>query len=79
MAMTLQHFHEFFSKGRRTKAATFLAVVLLFLISIAQLLRVVLNVKIVANGVMIPVWPSIIACIVAAILAILVWRESRRC
>ncbi len=60
----------------RTKPATFAATILLFLIAIGQLLRVVFHVKVIANGVAIPLWGSAIACVVAAILAVMLWREN---
>ena len=54
----------------------FAAVVLLFLISLGQLLRLVFQVKVIANGIVIPLWGSGIACVVAVILAVMLWRES---
>jgi uncharacterized membrane protein len=61
----------------RTRPATLVAAVVFLLIAIAQLLRLVFHVKVVANGLVIPMWPSIVACVVAAALAIWLWRESR--
>jgi len=59
------------------KPATTVTAILLFLIAIAQLLRFIFQVEVVAGGFRIPLWPSAIACIVAAILAIMLWRERR--
>ena len=59
------------------KPATLITIILLFLISIAQAARVFLQVHIIANGFEMPFWPSIVACIVTAALAILLWREHR--
>jgi len=61
----------------RTRPATLVAAVLFLLIAIGQLLRLVFHVKITANALVIPMWPSIVACAVAAALAVLLWRESR--
>jgi flagellar biosynthesis protein FliR len=60
------------------KPVTTIVVILLIAISIAHLLRVVLQVNIVANGVNIPIWLSILGCIVPATLAFMLWRENRK-
>ena len=59
------------------KPATGITIVLLILISIAHLLRLVFQVEIVANGMTIPMWASILGCIVPAALAVMVWRENK--
>jgi hypothetical protein len=60
------------------KPVTTLVVFLLIAISIAHLLRLIFQVDIVANGVNIPFWLSILGCIVPAVLALLLWRENRK-
>ena len=60
------------------KPFTLIAVVLLSLIAVMQLLRFVLGWEVTVNGVGIPVWASGIAFVVAAGLAVMVWREARR-
>jgi len=60
------------------KPFTLIAIVLLALIAVLQLLRFVLGWAVTVNGVGIPVWASAIAFVVAAGLAVLVWREARR-
>jgi len=60
------------------KPFTLIAVVLFSLIALMQLLRFVLGWEVTVNGVGIPVWASAIAFVVAAGLAVMVWRESRR-
>ena len=50
----------------------------LALVAVAQFLRLVLQVEVVAGGVRIPLWASAVACVVTGGLAILLWRESRR-
>lgn len=54
-----------------------LAVVLLGLIAVLQLLRFGLGWEIVVAGTAIPPWASIVAALVAGIVAIMLWRESR--
>lgn len=60
------------------KPVTTIVAILLAAISIAQLLRLIFQVEIIANGVTIPVWLSIFGCIVPGVLAWLLWRENRR-
>lgn len=54
------------------------AAVVFALVALAQLLRLVLGWPVVVNGVNIPLWASAIACLVAAGLAVMVWREARQ-
>jgi hypothetical protein len=60
------------------KPVTTIVVILLSAISSTQLLRLIFQVEIIANGVIIPVWLSIIGCVVPAVLAFLLWRENRK-
>jgi hypothetical protein len=55
-----------------------IAVVVFVLVALAQLLRLVLGWPVVVNGINIPLWASAIACLVAAGLAVMVWREARQ-
>jgi len=50
----------------------------LALVALAQFLRLLLQVEVVAGGVRIPLWASAVACVVTGGLAILLWRESKR-
>lgn len=59
------------------KPISTVAVAIFSLVALIQLLRVVLGWEVTVNGLVIPTWASIIACIVAATLALLLWRESR--
>ena len=59
------------------KPFTVVAVVVLLLVSLLQLLRLVLGWAITIDGVAIPLWASGVACVVAAGLAAMVWRELR--
>ena len=60
------------------KPVTTIVVILLMVISIAHLLRLILQMEIVANGVSIPVWLSFLGCIVPAVLALMLWRENKK-
>jgi hypothetical protein len=52
--------------------------IFLGLVSVAQFLRLVLQVEVVAGGVRVPLWASTLACVFTGGLAILLWREGRR-
>jgi hypothetical protein len=55
-----------------------IAALVFLLVALAQLLRLVLGWPVFVNGINIPLWASAIACLVAAGLAIMVWREARQ-
>ena len=55
-----------------------LTTLFLALVALAQFLRLLLQVEVVAGGVRIPLWASAAACVVTGGLAILLWRESTR-
>jgi hypothetical protein len=59
------------------KPASLVAAILFWLISLAQLVRVLLRVEVTAGGVTIPLWVSVLAFIVLAALGVWVWRERR--
>jgi hypothetical protein len=58
------------------KPFTTIAVVVFALVSLLQLLHVVLGFSVTVAGVVVPIWASVIACVVAAVLAVMLWRES---
>ena len=58
------------------KPFTIVAVVVFSLVALLQLLRVVLGWEVTVNGILIPLWASVIACVVAATLAVMLWRET---
>ncbi|TMH38321.1 MAG: hypothetical protein E6H56_15810 [Betaproteobacteria bacterium] len=60
------------------KAFTTITVVLLALIAAVQLLRFILGWEVTVNGLIVPLWPSGIAFVITAGLAVMVWREARR-
>ena len=55
-----------------------LVTLFLALVALAQFLRLVLRVEVIAGGVTIPLWASAVACVFTGGLAVLLWRESRR-
>ena len=60
------------------KPFTTTAVVIFALIAVMQLLRFILSWEVIVNGVIVPVWVSGIAFVIAAGLAGMLWREIRR-
>jgi len=60
------------------KPASLVTVVFLAFVSVAHLLRVIYRVEIVASGVTVPIWASVLACLATAALAGWLWREQRR-
>ena len=60
------------------KPFTTIAVVLFALIAVLQLFRFLLGWEVTVNGTLIPVWVSAIAFVIAAALAVMLWREANR-
>ena len=59
------------------KPFTITAVALFSLIAMLQLLRFTLGWEVTVNGVTVPVWVSGIVFVIAAGLAVMLWRETR--
>ncbi len=59
------------------KPVSLIVSVLLLLIAVIHLARIVLDVEIVVAGTAVPMWVSVVGGIVTAVLAVLLWRESR--
>jgi hypothetical protein len=59
------------------KPATMLSVLVLAMVAVGHLLRLVLGVEIRVRGILVPLWVSVIACVVPAGLAVALWRENR--
>jgi hypothetical protein len=57
------------------KPFTTTAVVLFALIALMQLLRFILGWEVTVNGVIVPIWASLIAFVIAAGLAVMLWRK----
>ena len=60
------------------KPITRLTTIFLAMVALAQFLRLVFQIEVVAGGARIPLWPSAVACVVTGGLAILLWREGHR-
>ena len=59
------------------KRGSLLAIALLSLVSLAQFLRLIFRIELVANGVEIPLWVSVLGCLIPGAIAVMLWRESR--
>lgn len=59
------------------KPFTTVAIVVFSFVALLQLLRLALGWEVTVNGIFIPSWASVIACVVAATLAFMLWRETR--
>ena len=55
-----------------------IAAVVFVLVALMHLLRLILGWSVMVNSVSIPLWISVIAGLVAASLAVMVWREARQ-
>jgi hypothetical protein len=60
------------------KPFSLIAALVLGLVALVQLLRLIFGWSVVVNGFSIPLWASAVACLVAALLAVMVWQEARR-
>jgi hypothetical protein len=60
------------------KPATMISTLFLAMVAVGHLLRLVLSVEIRVGGILVPLWVSVIACILPAGLAVGLWRESRK-
>ena len=57
---------------------TTIAVVVFLLVALLQLLRVLSGWEVTVNGMAIPIWASVVAFVVAAALATMLWREAHQ-
>ena len=55
-----------------------IAVIVFTVVAVLQLLRVALGWEITVNGAHVPLWASVIAGLVAAVLAFSLWRETKQ-
>jgi hypothetical protein len=55
-----------------------LAILLLWAIALAHVLRVIFQVEVIAAGHHLPMWLSGVAAMVLGFIAAMVWRESKR-
>ena len=59
------------------KPASLVAAILFWLVALAQLVRVLLRVRVTVGSHDIPLWPSAVAFVVLGALGIWLWRERR--
>ena len=60
------------------KPFSLIAALVFGLVALVHGLRLILGWPVVVNGFGIPLWASAVACLVSAVLAVMVWREARR-
>lgn len=60
------------------RPASLVTAIFLLLLACAQLCRVILGVNVVAGGIEIPIWPSAIAIVVLAALAVWLLLERKK-
>lgn len=60
------------------KPFTTIAVLILALLALGHVYRLVRGLEVVVNGITVPQWISGVVAVVAGMLALMVWRESRR-
>ena len=60
------------------KPFTSLAVLLFAVVALVHLLRLVFGWEVTINGAAVPQWASILGIVIAAGLAAMLWRESRK-
>jgi hypothetical protein len=60
------------------KPFTTIAVIVLAILALVHLYRLIRGLAIVVNGMTVPLWLSGVVAVVAGVLALMVWRESRR-
>lgn len=60
------------------KPFTKLAVVIFTLVTVVHVLRLLLGWEVTIDGIAIPLWTSVIAGVVTAVLAMMLWIENRQ-
>lgn len=59
------------------KLFTKIAIAVFSLVAVLHLLRVIFGWEVIISGIVIPLWISVAGFIIAAGLAVLLWREAR--
>ena len=60
------------------KPFTTIAVLVLALLALGHVYRLIRGLEVVVNGMTVPQWVSGVLAVVAATLAVMLWRESQR-
>jgi hypothetical protein len=61
---------------RKVKPFTVIAIVIFLLMGALHVLRLIFGWEVVINGLVMPMWGSVVGLIVAGGLAVMLWRES---
>ena len=64
--------------GPFVKPFTTIAIVIFSLVAVLHVLRLIFGWEVVINGLVMPMWVSVVGIIVAGGLAVMVWREARK-
>ena len=59
------------------KPFTTIAIVIFSLVAVLHVLRLIFGWEAVVNGMVIPMWVSVVGVLIAGGLAVMLWRESR--
>lgn len=59
------------------KTGSLIAIVLFFLVAIAHLIRLIIGAEVTVEGTPLPQWVSVIGVVVPALVAFLLWKESK--
>ena len=65
------------SPDLHVKPFTTIAIVIFSLVAVLHVLRLIFGWEAVINGLVIPMWASVVGLIIAGGLAVMLWRESR--
>jgi uncharacterized protein (TIGR00106 family) len=60
------------------KPAIIIVTIMLMCISVAHVLRLIFQVEITVDGFIVPAWVSIFGFVVPLLLALMLWKESRK-
>ena len=65
------------SPDLHVKPFTTIAIVIFSLVAVLHVLRLIFGWEAAINGLVIPMWASLVGLIIAGGLAVMLWRESR--
>jgi hypothetical protein len=67
-----------YSREASMRPAALLSGSFLLLVALGHLLRLVLQVELAVDGIVLPMWPSVIAVVGPTALAVWLWRDQQR-
>jgi len=59
------------------KPFTHIAIFIFTLMALLHVIRLFFGLKLAVNGVVVPLWASVLGVLIAGVLAVMLWRESR--